>query len=185
MKKHIITALCIILALSCAGCGNNTKEKKENTAAGQAKETPGLKGDTSVPKTGKEIKVQTEKECKTLDAACKKSGINLSIPSHIEGFGSGEKYISGTDFVKAVYFNKEGNTISITKGKKSVGRIDGYDNLYEKNIDDTTVSAGSRYDKQRVGKAVWEQDGSYYAIELSPWEEISWKEAKIIIQEII
>lgn len=207
MKKKIMLAVLSVMTASilAAGCGGNTQDKKpaENTEkvsedkqqtddkkqpeknSKKKKEAPDLNGDSSVPKTEKEmLGGEGSQSFASVGEMSEAAKVNFDIPG-VNGYGSPEYYIeNGT--LTAVYTNEEGNTISFRKGTDDglLTMDASYSIIYSMNPGGIEMSFGSRGSEEKAGVAIWSSGEYNYKIETTQWKELSREEMSQLASQV-
>ncbi|MEA4813954.1 MAG: hypothetical protein VB112_03460 [Oscillospiraceae bacterium] len=163
MKKKIFAlALCTLMALSLAACGQsgqNTETSSGTTSSDTNKSTSGDRAQIPNPFI----------DCETVEDAEKVAGFDITVPEDIsEGYDL--DYISAikNNLLQINYKDKDGNEILLRKGAGS-DDISGDYNEYAEN---NTVSVGDlsvtmRGNSGTVSVATWTSGDYTYAIDMT------------------
>jgi len=156
MKKIIVLALCILMAVPMTACASKGTVEKVNT-------------DDYI--IGENVQIPNPfVDCETMEEAGKLAGFDMTVPESIEGYG--ERLIQAVEkeIIQVFYFKGEGeNKDEILIRKFSdVNAASGDYNVYSKEetikVDDVTVTVKGN---NKVNLATWQKDGYAFCIMIS------------------
>ena len=148
LKKFFALAMGAALAFSLTACGNS------NTPA----DNPNKPGAVQPP--------SNYLDCGTLEEAIKTSGIEITVPTAINGYDDCVFRANKTDGMIEVIFQSDDNEIRFRKGTGD-GDISGnYNEFAEKNdVDVEDITVHMKGSDGKVNLAVWNAGGYSYSID--------------------
>ena len=163
MKKKIFAlALCALMSLSLAACGQNGQNTGTNSGT--------TSSDTDKSASGGSAQIPNPfTECDTVEDAEKVAGFDITVPENIpEGYELDFVNAAENDLLQISYKDGDDNQILLRKGAGS----DDISGDYNEYTDNNTVSVGDlsvtmRGNSGTVSVAVWTSGDYTYAIDMT------------------
>lgn len=184
MKKLKIAM--IVAALSCVACTAcaDMVQKSGNDISAEEVSLLDRKGDTSVPKTAEEI-IGDDGVCSYSTAEAMEKDIGFGISVLEEPIYADVIFVTDGNGSAGIIYTDGECSVTVYKNREALmPEWSSYSYRTVMDVDGQEVQILGRLGEGYVGSATWEgNDGYYYMIETSAWDELSDEDITDIIMQ--